>query len=104
MKAWLDAGAEVVVYEAPLLFETGSSKHLDAVILVAAPEELQRERLMRRDGLSAEEAQARIDAQLPLSEKRKLATFVIENDADLESLAQKVDALWQRIRACRSEE
>ncbi len=104
MNEWLEKGAEQVVYEAPLLFETGADRHLDAVILVAAPEHLQRERIMRRDGLSAEEAQARIDAQWPLDEKRKRATFVLENDADLEELARKVDALWTHIRSCRRDD
>lgn len=99
----LAGGAEQVIYEAPLLFETGSDAFLDAVILVAAPEHLQRERIMRRDGLDEKEAQARIDAQMPLDEKRRRATFVIENDADREGLARKVDALWEHIRSCRKE-
>ena len=55
---------------------------------------------MRRDGLDAAEADARIAAQWPLEEKRKRATFVIENDADLDALARKVDALWEHIQAC----
>jgi len=100
MDEWLAGGAPCVIYEAPLLFETGSDEYLDAVILVAAPESLQRERLMRRDGLDAAEADARIAAQWPLEEKRKRATFVIENDADLDALARKVDALWEHIQAC----
>lgn len=103
MDEWLAGGAPFVIYEAPLLFETGSDRYLDAVILVSAPESVQRERLMRRDGLDAAEAEARIAAQWPLEEKRKRATFVIENDADLDSLARKVDALWEHIQACGSE-
>jgi len=96
----LARGAPRVIYEAPLLFETGAADELDAVILVAAPEEVQRERLMRRDGLGPDEADARIAAQLPLEEKRRRATFVIDNDGDLEELARSVDALWGRIEAC----
>jgi len=56
MDDWLARGAERVIYDAPLLFETGADAHVDAVILVAAPEEAQRERLMRRDGLDAAQA------------------------------------------------
>lgn len=104
MDEWLARGAGQVVYEAPLLYETGSSELLDAVILVAAPERLQRERIMRRDRLGPDEAQARIDAQWPLDEKRKRADFVIENDGDLDRLDQAVDALWAHIRGCVREE
>ncbi|MFO7155683.1 MAG: dephospho-CoA kinase [Pseudomonadota bacterium] len=96
----LARGAKRVIYEAPLLFETGTADELDAVILVAAPEEVQRQRLMRRDALRPEEAEARIAAQLPLEEKRRRATFVIDNDGDLDDLSRKVDALWERIEAC----
>lgn len=103
MDAWLAKGAEWVVYEAPLLFETGADAELDAVILVAAPEAVQRERIMRRDGLDAAEAEARIAAQMPLEEKRRRATFVIENDADLESLDRQVEALWEELRGCQRE-
>lgn len=102
MEALLAEGAPRVIYEAPLLFETGSDAYLDAVILVAAPEHLQRERIMRRDHLDEAQAQARIAAQLPLDEKRRRATHVIENDADLESLARKVDALWADISGCQN--
>lgn len=104
MDEWLARGAEQVVYEAPLLYETGSAELLDAVILVAAPQRLQRERIMRRDRLGPDEAQARIDAQWPLDEKRERADFVIENEGDLERLAQEVDALWAHIRGCGREE
>ena len=58
---------------------------------------------MRRDGLDAAEAEARIAAQMPLEEKRRRATFVIENDADLESLDRQVEALWEELRGCQRE-
>src|SRR5690606_41641956 len=93
----LARGAKRVIYESPLLFETGTADELDAVILVAAPEEVQRQRLMRRDALRPEEAEARIATQLPLEEKRRRATFVIDNDGDLDDLYRKDNALRSRL-------
>lgn len=101
IEAHLAAGAPQVVYDAPLLFETGADRAMDAVILVAAPESLQIERLVRRDGMSPTEAKARIDAQMPLADKRTKATFVIENDADLSTLEARFEEVWDRVRQGR---
>lgn len=96
-----EAGASVVVYEAALLFENDLDRELDATILVAAPVEAQIERMRRRDGLSQEEAEARLRAQMPLDEKRRRATFVVENDGDLERLERRVSSLWSEIEERR---
>lgn len=90
-------GVPLAVYEAALLIENGLDRVLDATVLVAAPEEVQVERLVARDGLDPEAARARIAAQLPLAEKRKRATFVIENDGDLATLRERVDRVWGEI-------
>lgn len=66
--------------EAALLVESGSYKSLDCLILVSAPEELRIERVMHRDGVSREEVQGRIDKQMPESEKKKYADFIVHND------------------------
>jgi dephospho-CoA kinase len=75
-----------VVYEAPLLVETGAHRGLSALIVVAAAEPLQLARSMVRDGLDEAAARARIAAQLPLSAKVEVADYVIVNDGDLEAL------------------
>lgn len=91
------AGAPQAVYEAALLFENDLDRELDATILVAAPIEQQIERLCARDGLDRRAAEERLRAQLPLEEKRARATFVVENDADLETLRRRVDAVWDEV-------
>lgn len=75
-----------VVYEAPLLVETGAHRGLSALIVVAAAEALQLARTMARDGLDEAAASARLAAQLPLSAKVEAADYVIANDGDLEAL------------------
>lgn len=69
----------MIVMNAPLLIEVGLHKKMDKVIVVYADEKTQMERLIRRDGLTADEARNRISSQMPINEKRKYADFVIEN-------------------------
>jgi dephospho-CoA kinase len=92
-------GAELVVYDAPLLFENGVHHWLRPVILVACSPETQRARLARRDRLSPAEIQRHLDAQMPLADKRKLADYVIENDGDLTELKTNVEAVWKHIQS-----
>ena len=75
-----------VVYEAPLLVETGAHRGLQALIVVSASEALQLARTIRRDGLDEPAARARLAAQLPLSAKVEAADYVIVNDGDLDAL------------------
>ncbi|MCC7073971.1 MAG: dephospho-CoA kinase [Deltaproteobacteria bacterium] len=88
-------GAPLAVYEVPLLFESGLERVMGATLLVAAPEDLQVQRMATRDGLDEAAARARIAAQLPLEEKRKRATAVIDNDGTLEQLALRLGAAWR---------
>jgi dephospho-CoA kinase len=69
----------VVIVEATLIFELGRQAEFDTLVVVWADEEQQRRRLIERDKLSSEEAGRRLDAQLPLAEKRSRAQFVIDN-------------------------
>lgn len=85
------AGASLVFYEAALLIENGLHRTLDGVLLVAAPLEVQRQRLMQRDGLSREAADARIAAQLPLAAKREAATWIIDNRGDRAELELELE-------------
>jgi|CXWL01.1.fsa_nt_gi dephospho-CoA kinase len=90
-------GARVVIYEAPLLIENGLHQQTDGVVLISLPAAVQQERLQKRDGLSAEEAKARIAAQLSLEEKRKVARWVIDNGSTLEATVAQVDAVWNEM-------
>ena len=89
--------ADLIVYEAPLLFENQVHLWLRPVILVACDLEIQKRRLRERDGLDEEEIQRHLQAQMPLQEKRKLADFIIENNGDIEDLRRQVRQVWQKI-------
>ncbi len=91
--------APLVFVEIPLLFEKGWEGRLDGVVLVAAPLEERLKRVMARSGLSREEVLARERAQMPEEEKRRRATWVLENRGSLEDLKAQVQALLQGIRA-----
>ena len=90
-------GHELVVYEAALLVENGAHAALGGLIVVTARPEVQRARLMARDGIDATAAQARINAQWPLAKKVAVATEVIDNSGDREALRAQVDALHARL-------
>jgi dephospho-CoA kinase len=92
-------GVELAGYDVPLLFEVGLDQALRPVVVVAASEATQLERILARGGLSRDEAKARIAAQLPLAEKRARADHVLENDGSLAQLSAQVDALVERLRA-----
>jgi dephospho-CoA kinase len=90
-------GSAIVIYEAPLLFEKEAHLWLRPVILVACDDFLQRRRLKARDRLNDAEIEQHIKAQMPLSEKRALADFVIENNGDLEDLKKQVKEVWTKL-------
>ena len=90
------AGAAYTLKEAALLFETGSYKSLDKIIVVSAPLELRIERVMSRDNLSKAEVLKRIGNQMPQEEKEKLADFILYN-INLVDLQKEVEKLHKII-------
>jgi dephospho-CoA kinase len=96
--ALAESGVSVAVYDSPLLIENRLHEGLDGVVLVVAPREVQRARLMARDALSAEAADARIAAQWPLERKRPFATWLIDNGGALEDTLAQVDRLAEVLR------
>ena len=92
-------GVEIVVYEAPLLYENQVHLWVRPVILVACDSVTQKKRLQERDGLSADQVEQHLKAQMPLEEKRKLADFVIENVGKIEDLRRQVKEVWEKIVA-----
>jgi len=80
----------------PLFFERGNYP-IDRVITVYAPRELQIERIMKRDSLSEDEALQRIDAQMDIEEKRRLATWVIDNSGSLKQLQNECERVKSAI-------
>ncbi|XP_031456886.1 dephospho-CoA kinase domain-containing protein isoform X2 [Phasianus colchicus] len=91
-------GYRYVILDIPLLFETkGLTKFMKHTVLVYCDPQTQLARLRKRNGLSQAEAEARIASQLPLDEKRRLATHVIDNSGDRESTRQQVLRLHARL-------
>jgi dephospho-CoA kinase len=93
------AGAPLVGYEVPLLFENGLDAVFRPTVLVAVDEATQVARLMARDGSTEDEARQRIRAQWPLAKKLERATIVLWNDGPPERLEAKVEALAAELRA-----
>jgi len=85
-----------VIVDVPLLFELGMKDRFEEVVLVYAPEHIQLQRLMRRDGLDAEEARRRLAAQWPIERKRLLADVVIDNSGTLTDTERQVEAYWRK--------
>ncbi|NWI29329.1 DCAKD protein, partial [Sula dactylatra] len=91
-------GYRYVILDIPLLFENKRfTKFMKYTVLVYCDPPMQRSRLMKRNGLSRVEAEARIASQLPLDEKRKLASYVIDNSGDWENTRQQVLKLHARL-------
>ena len=84
-----EAGAEVVVWEIPLLFETGMEGEVDVVVVVDAPAGVRRRRIVETRGLTEAEAEAVMGAQLAADEKRRRADVVVENAGTREELAAR---------------
>ena len=87
-----------MIYDAPLLIENGLHRGMDGVVLVVAPLSTQIERLLARNGLDGEKARSRIAAQMPLDEKRRFATWIIDNGGSLEETKRQVDRVIEELR------
>ena len=87
----------VVVQVIPLLVETGQADDFDVVVVVDVDPAVQRERLVRRSGLSLEEADARIRSQASRQQRLAAADVVLDNSGDLEALDRQVARLWAEL-------
>jgi dephospho-CoA kinase len=87
---YVQSGAKTIVLDIPLLFESELTHLIDKVIVVYVDDEVQLERLMKRNGFSKEEALARIRSQMPLHEKVKKADAVINNNGTVEETKQQL--------------
>lgn len=90
-------GAGLIVYDAPLLFEAGADRQVDAVLLVTVDEGVQLARLMRRDGIDEAAARARIAAQMPQAEKARRADYIIDNSGSQANTHDQVRRLLSRL-------
>lgn len=90
-------GDKVVVLDIPLLFESGLRHMVDLVLLVYVESDVQLHRLINRNQLTTEEALARIQSQMPISEKRKLADIVINNNGTIEETKKQLNELITKM-------
>jgi dephospho-CoA kinase len=94
-------GHDLAFYDVPLLYEVGLAEALDSVVVIWTPRAVQLERLGRRDGLTEEQALARLSAQLPIDEKAARADFVVDNQGPSDALPAKADKLLADLRQGR---
>jgi dephospho-CoA kinase len=90
-------GAPVAVLDIPLLFETGGDRRVDAVVVVTAPAEVQRARALERPGMTEQRLEAMLARQMPDSEKRLRADFVVDTSRGFDDARAQVQAILQRL-------
>jgi dephospho-CoA kinase len=91
-------GADLVVLDIPLLFETGGHANVDAVVVASAPADMQRERVLARPGMTPERLDAILAQQLADAEKRARAHFVVDTSRGLETARQQVAEIIAAVR------
>lgn len=90
-------GAKVALLDIPLLFETGAEARVDAVVVVSAPEDMQRQRVLARPGMTAEKFAALLARQMPDVEKRARADFIVDSGQGLDHARMQVRQILARI-------
>ena len=94
---------ELVILDIPLLFETGRDTTMDAIVVVSAPEAVQRERVLKRTGMTLEKLEAILARQVPDAKKRAQADFVIETDKGLDHALAQVKRVAGELRRLAAE-
>lgn len=97
-------GADIVVFDIPLLFETRGESNMDAVVVVSAPSHIQRERVLARPGMTEEKFDYLHSRQMPDEEKRAKAHFVVVTDKGLEHAFDQVKMILTVLRERRRAE
>jgi dephospho-CoA kinase len=95
----LPSGARVALADIPLLFETGHEHDFERVVACACDPSEQFRRLVSRDGLTADDARARLDAQWPIAEKVRRADYVIRTDGTLAETEAQVRTIYELLSA-----
>ncbi len=92
-------GADIVVLDIPLLFETGGDRRADAIVVVTAPEDVQRQRVLQRGGMTEAEFEAILARQTPDSVKRRRADFVINTGLGFPYAEAQVEAILRALHS-----
>jgi dephospho-CoA kinase len=90
-------GEKVVVLDIPLLFETGAEERVDAIVVVSAPPDVQRARVLARPGMTAEKFEAIHKNQMPDAEKRRRADFVVDTSQGFDEARAQVGAVLEAV-------
>ena len=90
-------GAAVVVLDIPLLLETGGDQRVDAVVVVTAPAEVQRARVLERPGMTEQKLAAMLMRQMPDSEKRRRADFIVDTSRGFDEARAQVQEILRRV-------
>jgi dephospho-CoA kinase len=92
-------GARIAVLEIPLLFETGAEKRIDVTIVVSAPKEAQRARVLARPGMTVEKLEHLLARQLSNAERRGRADYVVDSGATLADMQAALDKLIESLQS-----
>jgi dephospho-CoA kinase len=95
----INGAADVVVFDVPLLLETGIDRDVDAVVVVSAPEAVQRQRVLERPDMTETKFTQILARQIPDAEKRSRADFVIDTGRGIEAARQQVTAVLDKVRS-----
>jgi dephospho-CoA kinase len=90
-------GEKLAVLDIPLLFETGGDQRVDAVVVVSAPPDVQRTRVLERPGMTIEKLESILSKQIPDAEKRRRADFVVDSSQGFESARAQVRAILDAV-------
>ena len=93
------AGHKLIVFDIPLLYETGGEKRVDAVLCVSAAAETQKARVLARPGMTEERFAHILSQQLPDAEKRKRADYVVTTDVDMHDTRQQLKVIVDKLQA-----
>lgn len=97
LQAAKSGGSLVAVLDIPLLYETGGEKLVDAVVVVSASPEIQRQRVLKRPGMTIEKFETLLAKQMPDAEKRKRADFILDSGRGIEAARDQVREILKRV-------
>ena len=92
------SGADIIVFDVPLLFETGGEAHVDKIVLVTAPFAVQKQRVLARPGMTEALFVTLLSRQMPDAEKRKRSDFIVFTDKGLDAAREQVQDILHKLR------